>query len=133
MATMVAGTRPIVTFILTLPILYWVACSSAKFYLLTRLYGITCQNVVLSVSNIFKKKTAFTRVIGTTEKRIICTPEKLGTWELGITYVPCSGRGYTCMRCINNTLNNKFHLSTYKSLLRHVSVISSRSTHIQYT
>ena len=119
---MVRRKRLIVTFMLTLPVLCWVACSSAKFFLLSRLHGITYQNAVLSVSNIYK--TTFTIVVGTTEERIICTPEKLGGWYLGITYVPCSGRGYTCMRCITNTLNNTFHLSTYKRLFRHVSVIS---------
>jgi len=80
---MVRRTRPIVMFMRTLPVLYCVACSSAVFYLLTRLYGITCQNLVISVSNIYK--IAFTILFGTTEKRIICTPEKLGSWNLGIT------------------------------------------------
>jgi len=115
-------TRPNVKFIRKLPVLYWLACSPAQFYLLTRLCGITCQNVVLSVSNIYK--IVFTRVVGTKGKRIICTPEKLGSWYLGITHFPCSRRGYTCMRCITIILNNKIHLSEYKRLLRHVSVIS---------
>jgi len=118
---MVRRTRPIVTFTRTLPLLYWLARSSTKFYLITRLYGITCQNVVISASNIYK-----IALFETTEKRIICTPEKLGSWDLGMTHVPCSGRGYTCkcLPCITNTMNNKCHLSKYNSLLRNISVIS---------
>jgi hypothetical protein len=96
-----------------------------KFYLLTTLYGITYKIVVLSVSSIYK--IAFTRVVGTMEKRIICTPEKLGSRDFGITHVPCSIRGYTCMHYITNTPYNRIyvHALYYQHTVQQVSLVQT--------